>query len=173
MRTSGSVARLGYSAALGLLVWAGCTTPRQSAPFAIVRLTASPDTVDLGSTARVEVELQGSELDDPSFTWSASEGWIRGTGGTVNWDAPLEEGAHVITATVTLAGGEADSVSVSITVRAGNNPLGHWITRTSMPTARQELATAVLAGKIYVVGGMNSEGEPLASVEVFDPSTNS
>jgi N-acetylneuraminic acid mutarotase len=49
---------------------------------------------------------------------------------------------------------------------------GIWQTLAPMPTARQELATAVLNGKIYAIGGYDSSGTPTDIVEVYDPSTN-
>jgi N-acetylneuraminic acid mutarotase len=49
---------------------------------------------------------------------------------------------------------------------------GTWQTLAPMPTARQELATAALNGKIYAIGGYNSSGMPTNIVEVYDPATN-
>lgn len=49
---------------------------------------------------------------------------------------------------------------------------GTWQTLAPMPTARQELATAVLNGKIYAIGGYDSSGTPTNIVEVYDPATN-
>jgi len=49
---------------------------------------------------------------------------------------------------------------------------GIWQTLARMPTARQELATAVLNGKIYAIGGYDSSGTPTNIVEVYDPATN-
>ncbi len=49
---------------------------------------------------------------------------------------------------------------------------GIWQTLAPMPTARQELATAVLNGKIYAIGGYDSSGTPTNIVEVYDPTTN-
>src|SRR5262245_17025395 len=49
---------------------------------------------------------------------------------------------------------------------------GIWQTLEPMPTARQELATAVLNGKIYAIGGYDSSGAPTNIVEVYDPTTN-
>jgi len=49
---------------------------------------------------------------------------------------------------------------------------GIWQTLAPMPTARQELATAVLDGKIYAIGGYDSSGTPTNIVEVYDPTTN-
>ena len=45
--------------------------------------------------------------------------------------------------------------------------------KTSMPTARLAMGTAVVDGKIYVIGGWSSENSPLSVVEVYDPATDS
>jgi N-acetylneuraminic acid mutarotase len=49
---------------------------------------------------------------------------------------------------------------------------GTWQTLAPMPTARQELATAVLNGKVYAIGGYDSSGTPTNIVEVYDPITD-
>ncbi len=49
---------------------------------------------------------------------------------------------------------------------------GTWQQLASMPTARQELASAVLNGKIYVIGGLNADGISTNTVEVYNPATN-
>jgi len=49
---------------------------------------------------------------------------------------------------------------------------GTWQTLAPMPTARQELATAALNGKIYAIGGYDSSGAPTNIVEVYDPATD-
>jgi N-acetylneuraminic acid mutarotase len=50
---------------------------------------------------------------------------------------------------------------------------GEWQTLAPMPTARQELSTAVLNGKIYVIAGFDSAGASTNTVEVYNPATNS
>ncbi len=58
-------------------------------------------------------------------------------------------------------------------VRAGNaQPGGTWQTVASMPAARQELATAVLDGKVYVIGGFDLRGFSTSTVFVYNPNTN-
>jgi N-acetylneuraminic acid mutarotase len=49
-----------------------------------------------------------------------------------------------------------------------------WTAKTSMPTARQSLASAVIDGKIYVVGGYTiSIGEaPTDKLEIYDPAAD-
>ena len=47
-----------------------------------------------------------------------------------------------------------------------------WATRASMPTARWGLATGVVNGILYAVGG-DDDTRVLGTVEAYDPSTNS
>jgi N-acetylneuraminic acid mutarotase len=54
----------------------------------------------------------------------------------------------------------------------GQSGGGTWQKLAPMPTARQELATAVLNGKIYVLGGYDKDGDSTDTVEVYNPSTN-
>ncbi|WP_207915495.1 kelch repeat-containing protein [Micromonospora sp. 15K316] len=61
-----------------------------------------------------------------------------------------------------------------------NPSTGQWTTLAPAPTARNSAASAVIDGKIYVIGGrqfsLNPDGTPvqrnLGTVEVFDPRTN-
>ena len=46
-----------------------------------------------------------------------------------------------------------------------------WMTKASMPTSRSVTASAVLDGKVWVVGGIDFSWSD--KVEIFDPSTNS
>ena len=49
---------------------------------------------------------------------------------------------------------------------------GTWETRAPMPQSRQELATSVLNGKVYVMGGFDVGGNSTATVQVYDPATD-
>ena len=49
---------------------------------------------------------------------------------------------------------------------------GIWATRADMPTARWELSTCVVDGKIYAIGGAGPVYEALGTVEVYDPATD-
>jgi N-acetylneuraminic acid mutarotase len=50
---------------------------------------------------------------------------------------------------------------------------GSWTTAAAMPTARSEAVATVLDGKIYVAGGLNSNGDGMTEFEVYDPATDS
>lgn len=54
----------------------------------------------------------------------------------------------------------------------GQNGGGTWQDLAPMPSARQELATAVLNGKIFVIAGYDSKGASTDSVFVYNPNTN-
>jgi N-acetylneuraminic acid mutarotase len=47
-----------------------------------------------------------------------------------------------------------------------------WSIGAGMPTARTEVAGAVLDGKIYVIGGFEEQGKATDVVEVYDPLTD-
>lgn len=47
-----------------------------------------------------------------------------------------------------------------------------WAARANMPTARWGAASAVVNGKIYVFGGVGSNGQPSSRCEEFDPVEN-
>jgi energy-converting hydrogenase Eha subunit A len=49
---------------------------------------------------------------------------------------------------------------------------GRWVQLTPMPTARQEVAAAAVGGRMWIIGGFNSNAEPVATVETFDPALN-
>jgi hypothetical protein len=47
-----------------------------------------------------------------------------------------------------------------------------WTTRAPAPTARIEMATAVLGDRVYLVGGLTGEGVTVTTMEVHDPVTD-
>jgi N-acetylneuraminic acid mutarotase len=47
-----------------------------------------------------------------------------------------------------------------------------WSSRAPLPTPRSEVASAVLDGKIYIVGGFVASGQSSNIVEVYDPATD-
>ncbi len=59
---------------------------------------------------------------------------------------------------------------VRAALQAGNR--GAWTTLAPVPSVRQEISTAVLDGKIYVIAGFNSSGGNTSTVDVYDPRTN-
>jgi len=51
-------------------------------------------------------------------------------------------------------------------------PRNSWITQAPMPTARYGLVAAFANGLIYAIGGANGAGTALATVEAYNPTTN-
>gem|GEM_PF-394443 len=47
-----------------------------------------------------------------------------------------------------------------------------WTKLSNMPTPRGEFGIAVVAGKIYVIGGVDNNNLPLGTVEMYDPVTD-
>ncbi|HLN89076.1 MAG TPA: kelch repeat-containing protein, partial [Candidatus Binatia bacterium] len=47
-----------------------------------------------------------------------------------------------------------------------------WSTMTPMPTARGEFGVAVVAGKIYAIGGLNGNNQLVGATEEYNPQTN-
>jgi len=52
------------------------------------------------------------------------------------------------------------------------NTPGSWQRVAPMPTARQEVAVAVLDERIYVIGGFGPGAAPVATVEMYNPATD-
>jgi N-acetylneuraminic acid mutarotase len=55
---------------------------------------------------------------------------------------------------------------------AGQIAPGSWLTLAPMPSTRQELATAALNNRIYVIGGYGQHAVSTDTVEVYDPATD-
>src|SRR5262249_40258485 len=72
-------------------------------------------------------------------------------------------------------GGSDDSLAAKNTVYEYDptRPAGsRWQTKAHMPTARVYLGAAELDGLIYAVGGVPGTFTDLATVEAYDPTTN-
>jgi hypothetical protein len=55
---------------------------------------------------------------------------------------------------------------------AATAPANVWSTKAPMPTARSILATGVVSGVIYAVGGSSVDGTALATVQAYTPGGN-
>jgi N-acetylneuraminic acid mutarotase len=56
--------------------------------------------------------------------------------------------------------------------REANAQTGSWQTLAPMPSARQEISTAVLSGKVYVIAGYDANAASTSTVQVYNPNTN-
>src|SRR5262249_35544066 len=66
----------------------------------------------------------------------------------------------------------AGILAASFLPARGQSTSAGWSTLAPMPTARQEIAVAVLDGKVFVIGGYDANGQSTATVEVYDPRAN-
>ena len=70
------------------------------------------------------------------------------------------------------AGPSAYNNQITGSVQIYDPVLNAWITGTPMPTARASMAVGVINGKLYIVGGVDSNGSTESSVVVYDPITD-
>src|SRR5262245_41226644 len=51
----------------------------------------------------------------------------------------------------------------------GSTPTtGSWVAKAALPTARQEMPSALINGRIYTPGGYDAGGQTVAVLEVYD-----
>jgi N-acetylneuraminic acid mutarotase len=60
------------------------------------------------------------------------------------------------------------AIDESLTHSAESSRQSSWITGAKMPTPRSEATSALLKDKIYVIGGLDRNNQPLDNVEVYD-----
>jgi N-acetylneuraminic acid mutarotase len=54
----------------------------------------------------------------------------------------------------------------------GTTGPGAWFLLSPMPYQQNEAASAVIDGKVYVIGGFEIDSEPTTRVQVYDPASN-
>jgi N-acetylneuraminic acid mutarotase len=57
--------------------------------------------------------------------------------------------------------------------RPGRLPDAHWEAKASLVTPRADLTLAAAGSSLWAIGGVGPDGAPIASVERFDPASNS
>jgi N-acetylneuraminic acid mutarotase len=73
--------------------------------------------------------------------------------------------------TLTIASTLIVPLSMPVT-EAATETQSSWTKLSNMPTPRGEFGIAVVAGKIYVIGGIDDNNLPLSTVEMYDPLTD-
>jgi N-acetylneuraminic acid mutarotase len=58
------------------------------------------------------------------------------------------------------------------TVQAYDPRTNRWRKLAPMPTARGDLAAAAVGGRVYVIGGLDAVGHPMATVEIYRVASN-
>jgi len=126
----------------------------------------TPATDALGPSGKRTFEAVVGGTNNTSVAWSVQEGAVGGTiDASGNYVAPTAQGAfHVV---VTSAADPMVNAIATITiVAAGFTPTG------GMAEARwSHTATLLQDGKVLVVGGLDILGAPLATAELYDPTT--
>ncbi len=70
----------------------------------------------------------------------------------------------------TFGGGGMNGLPASAEVWAYNPSTNQWTRKRNMPTARSGVWTDVVCGKIFVIGGFQTQNTSLDKVEVYDPA---
>ena len=83
----------------------------------------------------------------------------------VAWTLGPNAGTNTLQAT---AAGLSGSPRVFVATASCNC----WTTKASMPTAREKMAASTINGVLYAVGGHTQNGGILATVEAYDPATD-
>ena len=82
----------------------------------ITSLIANDDQLTLADKCHIECKAEDPDEDSLSYEWAASGGDISGSGSSVTWDAPEEEGSYELRVTVSDGQGGEDKKSLTISV---------------------------------------------------------
>ncbi|MFN0208025.1 MAG: Kelch repeat-containing protein [Planctomycetota bacterium] len=66
-----------------------------------------------------------------------------------------------------------DVISLNISNTSSENNKGKWTTVTTLPEKRRGIAAAALTNKLFIIGGMNEEGDLSKRVDIYDIEKNS
>ncbi|MFC1628283.1 Kelch repeat-containing protein, partial [Gemmatimonadota bacterium] len=104
------------------------------------------------------------DIDNLAPLWVSAEGTAGDSTFTFQFDELVADSAATNTSNFAISGGlSISSIAIS----------GRWDSETSMPTARFTPASAVINGKLYVVGGELTSGVGSSALEVYDPASDS
>lgn len=92
-----------------------------SAPV-ILAVTIAPERIRPGDRCQLVCQASDEDGDTLTYTWTASQGDISGSGATVEWTAPTTEGLLPISVTVDDGRGGTDGRSVALTVKSNSAP---------------------------------------------------
>ncbi|MBI9070396.1 MAG: T9SS type A sorting domain-containing protein [Melioribacteraceae bacterium] len=85
-------------------------------PPKIEKMKATPLKINLGNETVIECVVQNQNNNDLVFEWFSLHGSIKGSGESITWTAPTDEGDYFIRCTVTNSDGiyTADSIKVMV-----------------------------------------------------------
>lgn len=103
-----------------LFIGRGCSCSKETLNIApvIESLTANPATVYLSDTATLVCSADDPDGDILSYSWETVSGSINGTGNSILWIAPDNEGTFPVTVNVLDNKGGKDSETVNIEVKS-------------------------------------------------------
>ena len=146
----------------------------------------------------IKQDSVGTAIPVNNNTYTANSSFSAGTQiGTTGWYCVFNGTAHTSGVTITNlqpntkyrvmvceynGGPGSEQYNISSTTNNPNNQktfpienicVGIWATRTSMPTPRTAAGSAVVNGKVYIIGGqLGTPNTTTNIVEEFDPITN-
>jgi len=97
-----------------ILSMLGCGADDQHPPI-IFSIKAEPKIVSPGESSTITVEAGDADKDKISYLWVASGGQVNGTGKTINWTSPKDEGKYELTVTVS-DGSSSAKTTISVRV---------------------------------------------------------
>ncbi len=85
-------------------------------------VTVAPERIRPGEVCQLVCEATDEDGDTLTYTWTAEQGTVSGTGAAVEWTAPGAEGLFRVSVTVDDGRGGTDERAVSLTVRSNSAP---------------------------------------------------
>ncbi len=128
---------------------------------------------DVATGTLEALDASGTLLDSQTFQVSGASGV---TAGSVMVDvdtATSTAGTYTVRVSLTDSRGHTSN-RLTGSFRVSEFP---WVARAPMPLPRREFATAMLNGRVYVLGGGDTQAGTIpapatATVQVYDPATN-
>jgi N-acetylneuraminic acid mutarotase len=141
--------------------------PELSISDASLLFTTYPDTKPLIISNTSEGELSWEIPSKPSWVEiSKSSGKISTDVDTVMITVDIDQAIGTYSGTLSIiSNGGNENVTITLTI-------GIWQERTPMITKRSASGAVEVGGKIYVIGGLQTEDLALSNVEVYDPVEN-
>ncbi len=98
-------------------------TSKANVPPLIIGLTADAGWTLPSGILQITCEAEAPDGDELSYSWTATDGRITGTGATVTWTAPEEVGKYDITVVVSDGHGGSDTGTLRVSVETGQPPV--------------------------------------------------
>ena len=126
-------------------------------PPVISAVTANPASIPAATIATITCSAADQDNDTLTYSWTAANGVISGTGSIITWTAPVAIGSYLINCTVADGKGGTAQQSVTVTVTTIVPPApANWTKQFGTSSDDAGLAAATDAsGNIYVTGWTN------------------